>query len=251
MNKIYNEVLSQAQRNIDKKIIIGSVLTVIGGAGILFVVPPIPTERYPINDFATWAFSYTFFCIVAFSGVPGITHRRFTNHHLKIIDLVWMLGGAIGVASSLVISFDRSAEEQRLDMGEKIKESRRLAATEAAAAYKIHCIDLKNLGPSECDSLRVLSIVANREGIFPEAVVQKFCGFPIDLSNPPNGFTQPLINACIQSNYAAKTASDPIFADRENGRTWRLYINLWLYFLITLVALRVTKSVAEVFWKVK
>lgn len=251
MNKIYNEILCWAKNNIDKKIIIGSVLTVIGGAGILFVVPPIPTQRYPINGFAIWAFSYTFFSIVAFSGIPGITHRRFTNHHLKIIDLIWMLGGAIGVASSLVISFDRSAEEQRLDMEEKIKESRRLAATEAAVAFKIHCIDLKNLGPSECDSLRVLSIVANREGFLPEAVVPKFCGFPINRSNPPNGFSQSLIEACIQSNYAAKTSSNPIFADRENGKIWRLYINLWLYFLITLVALRVTKSVAEVFWKVK
>lgn len=239
------------RERLDWKRTLGFCLVFSGMIGLAYFIRSMPPTRGPILEVAKWAFGTTLFAVVSLSGFPGVLHQRLTSMHLKVLDLIWVLASAFSVALGVVYVFQHSADDVRQSLEKNIEISRSQAIRQVAYAYSFHCGETSNFTAQQCTNLRTLAAVLNSQGYISPQIVQSVCPLPIDFGDPPAGFSPTLIDGCISANYAAVAATDPIFLDKQNFEKWKMYLDLWPLLLIFLVALRVMKSVAEVFWKIK
>lgn len=235
----------------NRKVWIGGALTFVGICGMFFFVRRIPSDVRSIFATAEWAFGTTLSTIVALSGMPGILYGRLRSHHLKMIDLVWVLASAVAVVFAVVQVAQLSVESDRATLAKNVEKSRRLATEYANAAFQEQCAGASTLTVQQCEALHRLTISLRLNEKPSLALVGSLCSFPIDLSKPPHGFGRPLVEACINANYVANATEEPLLNDQNNEQAWHLATHLWPLLMIFLVALRVMKSVAEVFWGIK
>ncbi|MHA6908190.1 hypothetical protein ACQUJS_07110 [Ralstonia pseudosolanacearum] len=212
-------------------------------------------HRTPENSdsiFATvrWASGTMISTIIAFAGLPGLFNGGLKSPHLKIIDLVWVLGSAVAIVFAVIQVSQFSAEETRSRLAKNIETARTSAKENAAIAYKEQCSQPSGLTAGQCESLRRIGISLSVGGYLSPTAVDALCPLPINPLNRPPAFGPALAEACIQAAYVARTAEEPVMKDLPNVDDWKFNSRLWPIFMISLVALRVMKSVAEVFWKV-
>lgn len=186
-----------------------------------------------------------------FVGWAGLRREKLNGYHLKIIDLVWVSASAIAVALAAVQATQISADSHRMIMKRNIEQSRSVARSTIREDYASECVDHSILSELQCENLRRLGISVEANGYVSPSVVGAICPRPININNPPVNFTPALIQGCINAGYVAYAGDDPVLADEANVGIWRIYAGFWPQLLIILVALRVTKSAAEVLWKVK
>lgn len=211
--------------------------------------------RTPVNPdsiFATiwWASGTMVSTIIAFAGLPGLFAGALRSSHLKIIDLIWVLGSAVAIVFAVIQVSQFSADETRSRISKNIETARTSAKENAAVAYQLQCVQPSGLTADQCESLRRIGISLSVGGYLSPATVEALCPLPINPSNPPRDFGPALAEACMQAAYVARAAEEPVMKDQTNVDEWKFNSRLWPLFMISLVALRVMKSVAEVFWKV-
>ncbi|CBJ35970.1 hypothetical protein [Ralstonia solanacearum] len=206
----------------------------------------------PDSIFATvrWASGTMISTIIAFAGLPGLFNGGLKSPHLKIIDLVWVLGSAVAIVFAVIQVSQFSAEETRSRLSKNIETARTSAKENAALAYQQQCVQPSGLTAEQCESLRRIGISLSVGGYLSTNTVEALCPLPINPSNPPHAFGPALAEACIQAAYVARAAEEPVMKDLANVDEWKFKSRLWPIFMISLVALRVMKSIAEVFWKV-
>jgi hypothetical protein len=234
-----------------RKVWVGTGLTAVGLLGMLYFLYFAPPHFHSIYASAQWAAGTTLFAIVALAGIPGIYHKKLTSRHLKIVDLIWVLASAVAVAFAVVEATQYTEGMQRTAFTRNVEKSRSVAKDATAQAYKIQCLQPSSLTAQQCEQLRTLAIVVHGDGLVPPNLVESLCPFPIQLSSPPLGFGAALVEACIQSNFVARSPDHYLLVDQPNVDAWRQFTHFWPVWLIILVALRAMKSIAEVFWGVK
>ncbi|MBU9143692.1 hypothetical protein [Burkholderia multivorans] len=227
------------------------IIWIIGVGGTLYSFHIQPKDYNIVFDAAKWIFCSLFSMTAFFVGWAGLRREKLNGYHLKIIDLVWVSASAIAVALAAVQATQISADSHRMIMKRNIEHSRDVARSMIREAYASECVTHSILSKSQCENLRRLGISLESNGYVSPKIVGAICPRPIDLSNPPVNFTPALIQGCISAGYAAYAEDDPVLLDEENAGIWRAYAGFWPQLLIFLVALRVTKSAAEVLWKVK
>lgn len=245
------EMLRKSYLQLDNRQRIGFLTTLIGLAGLLYCNRIEPKNFEIIFDVAKWIFGSMFFTILTLVGLVGMKRSKLSAFNLKIIDLIWILASAVAVALAAVQITQLSAESYRTIIKRNIEHSRSVAVSMTTIAYRDECLRTANLAPQQCDGLRRLNISLSVGGYLAPTLVGAICPRPIDWSAPPAHFESALIEGCINANYVAYAADDPVLRDVPNVDTWRLYTSLWPQLMILLVSLRVTKSVAEVFWNEK
>jgi len=234
-----------------KQRVIGRCLCFAGVLGMFFFIYRMPENYDSVFATARWASGTMISTILAFAGLPGMFAGSLRSPQLKVVDLIWVLGSAVAIVFAVVQVSQYSADETRSEISKNIEKARTSAKAEAAMAYQQQCAQPSNLTTKQCESLRHIGISLSVGGYLSSSAVESLCPPPINLSNPPHGFRAALIDTCISSAYVALAPEDPIMKDIANVKDWKSTTRLWPIFMIMLVSLRIMKSVAEVFWRVK
>lgn len=80
--------------------------------------------------------------------------------------------------------------------------------------------------------------------------LESLCNFPIDLANPPTGYSSELIQTCINASYLKSANIEQLESDHELRDNIDKNSIIWALIMAYLVALRMMKSIAEVVWKI-
>ncbi|MFC0130684.1 hypothetical protein [Ralstonia solanacearum] len=214
-----------------------------------FFIYEMPGNSDSIFATARWASGTMISTIIAFAGLPGL-FAGLKSSHLKIIDLVWVLGSAVAIVFAVIQVSQFSADETRSRISRYVETARAFAKENAAVAYQQQCVQSSGLTPDQCESLRRIGISLSVGGYLSPTTVGALCPPPINPSNQLRAFGPALANVCTQATYVARAPEEPVMKDLVNVDEWKFNSRLWPIFMISLVALRVMKSIAEVFWKV-
>lgn len=224
----------------------------LGLAGMWFCVMRMPDMDTSVKYVSQWASANMLFMILAMSSLVGIV-RGVNAYHLKVMDLAWVCASAAGVVFAIVQIFVNSADESRERYEHQWAESRQMATKLLALAAKEECSAQLAPVAKGCDRLEILNTALSSHGHIDIAQLGSVCPpFPVDLSKaPPKGYSSVRVQGCLAAYHVASVMRYPVMLDKENAAQWRHYTQIWPLLLMFFIALRVTKSVAEVFWKIK
>lgn len=247
----YSEHLSDVKPSrIDiRRRAIAVMLTVSGFSGMIYFTKEMPSDYSLVFEMAKWAFGMTASALIAFAAIPA--YGNLTSRHLKIIDLVWVLASALAVVFSVIQVAQLYADAERASIVRNVDLAREKAKGHAYRAFQEQCVRPSLLSGSQCEVLNRIRISLDVGGYLSPILIGSLCPRPIDLSSPPRAFSGNLIEVCIQAGYVAYSEDIPVLKDKENVEIWHQKTSLWPFWMIFLVALRVMKSVAEVFGWIK
>jgi hypothetical protein len=229
---------------------LGRALCVLGGSGMAFFLHRMPENSDSVFASVDWAIGTMISTVIAFAGFPGMFAGSIKTHHLKIIDLLWVSASAVAVVFGVVQASQSYAEAERSNINNNVAHARTLAKETAAIAYQQQCVSTLSLTNNQCESLRHIGVSLSVGGYLSTAMVESLCPLPMDPSDPPPGFGKALVDACITSAVIARAPDIPVMKDQTNVDKWRFATSSWPVLMIMLVAFRVMKSIAEVFWRI-
>jgi hypothetical protein len=229
---------------------LASLGLICGLVGVWLCSTHLPDSEAPIRQVILWASADMAFTILVLSSMLG-TMRDISPLYLKVLDLIWVSATAIGVVFAVIQAFNSTADESRDIYNKNWIESRSKAIELMGRAFSIECGNFKVTPGLKCESLARLNNALLTHGIIDDRLVNEACPqFPIDLSlPPPKGYTYERVNGCISAKYIAYVLTRPVVMDKQNAENWRRQTRYWPMLLILFVALRLSKSIAEVFWK--
>ncbi|MYM90477.1 hypothetical protein GTP91_25305 [Rugamonas sp. FT82W] len=224
----------------------------IGMAGMGFCLMRLPDMDAPVKDVSWWAAANMLSTILAMSSLAG-TVRSLNSYHLKVIDLVWVCASAAGVVFAIVQVFVNSADASRASFEHQWAESRHQASQLLELAARQECSSPSLSVAKGCDRLNILATALNSHGHIAITQLDSACPpFPIDLSSaPPSGYGAVRVQGCLAAYHVASVMQHPVMLDKDNAAKWRQNTQIWPLLLMFFMALRVSKSVAEVIWKIK
>jgi hypothetical protein len=225
----------------------------LGFAGMLVCVAHFPELDAPVGVVSTWAAADMLFTIIALSSFVGTVSERINAYHLKIIDLVWVCASAAGVVFTIVQVFVNEEDRSRKLLEQQWALSRSTAVQLLSQAEREECAGQSIGSAKGCQQLAVLNNALSSHGIIDKSRLVEACPpFPIDLSRAaPAGYGYARVQGCINAAFVASVLQQPVMLDKENAEAWRSKTRLWPLLLMFFIALRVSKSAAEVLWKVK
>lgn len=216
-----------------------------------FFTSRMPDDNNDVFLTAKWSFGMTASTIVAFAGLPGVYYSRLKSNHLKVIDLIWVLASAVAVAFALVQISQLSANDERRNLKQNIEKAHVDAQENSIFAFQQLCLHPSDLSGKQCEALRSLAISLKYNNYSSPTIINALCPHPINLEKPPKGFSREVVETCINASYVNFASNAQVFKDKENVDEWNMATRMWPHLMIFLVALRVMKSIAEVFWRVK
>ncbi|MDO8729427.1 MAG: hypothetical protein Q7K26_06160 [bacterium] len=225
----------------------------IGLAGMYYCFMRLPGIDAPVMQVSKWAATNMLVTIVTLSSIVGIASRRITSFHLKVIDLLWVSASAIGVVFAIIQLFVVSADESRARIERQWSESRNDAIQLLKLAANEECNEQQPTEAKGCGRLAVLITALSSHGIIDASLLNAACPpFPIDLSVAlPSGYSHTRVYGCMKANTVAYVLQLPVMLDKKDTEDWSQRTRTWPLLLMFFVALRVSKGVAEVFWKIK
>jgi hypothetical protein len=248
MEKLKAEVLKDGDKSIRKKKKIGFFLTSAGACGLIYFWQT--PSSHELSSFAHWAIGWVISTIIAFSGFPGMLCEHLRPKHLKIIDLVWVLASAVAVTLAIVQLAERDNKRMLDQLSVNVENSIRTAKIAMSKSFQEQCVERSLLNGDQCRNLRLIAVSLYNSSSVPKNAVETLCGPTINLAIPPPAFSRDLVEGCIQGLYIAR-AQAQILVQRGENRMFDTWFSVWPLLMVLLVGLRVTKSVAEVFWNVK
>ena len=229
---------------------LGYLGIVFGALGAWYCSNRMPDFDAPVYQVSRWAAADMAFSIITMASLLAAM-KDISSLHLKVLDLIWVGATAVGVVFAVIQTFSSMADETRDRYHKQWVESRERASGLLSRAFLIECADSSNGPGLQCASLSRLKTSVIAHGLIDDETVSDACPtFPIDLSAPrPEGFTYERIEGCISAKYISYVVHLPVVLDKQDSEEWRQKTRLWPLLLIFFVALRLSKSIAEVFWK--
>jgi hypothetical protein len=219
-------------------------LTIVGiiglGAQLFFPDPAIPTTKSNITQAAL----ITIFATLAASGLPVIFNL--TSRALKIVDLIWVTSSAIATIILITKTMQPTTDHFYESIHNNANQAALITQRLSPIAYNKHCISNKNLNTEQCKTLE--KIIMDTK--YQSSDLESLCNFPIDLANPPTGYSSELIQTCINASYLKSANIEQLESDHELRDNIDKNSIIWALIMAYLVALRMMKSIAEVVWKI-
>lgn len=238
---------SEAKKIRTKKII-GWSLAVVGAIGMISTPSPKYDEFELVKPQIIWTIGTLVSMIVCLSGFPGIFIGRLTSRHLKIIDLIWILGSVVGVCIGVIHYFQEEAKHNRESISKHIESVVKDGLTQSTIAIAKQCDSQSTLSSDQCQILRRINNAFRYDGYLAPQIVERLCPFPFKLSKLPEGFSIELVNTFLAARDASKSPELPVMRDAEAAERWEHIPLVVSLLMMILVSVRVMKSVAEVFW---
>lgn len=229
---------------------LGLLGLVFGTTGAYLCSNNIPEFDAPVYDVCRWAAADMIFSIITMASLLAVL-KEISNIHLKVLDLIWVGATAVGVVFAVIQVFGSMADETRDRYHKHWVENREKASALLTRAYFVECGDSPNGRGIKCSSLSRLKTSVVSHGLLDDDTVNAACPtFPINLSEPlPSDYTRDRVEGCMSAHYIAHIVHLPVVLDKQDSEEWRHHTRLWPLLLIFFVALRLSKSIAEVFWK--
>lgn len=223
---------------------------VLGLIGLRICSINLPEVEAPIHIVIRWASADMASTILVLSSLLGV-QEKISATYLKVLDLIWISASAVGVVFAVVQIFANTTDEVRDTYQKNWMESRVRAIALITHAFVVECKSPTAESGTKCGALAQLNNALSAHGIIDDKLVNAACPqFPIDLSLPvPKGYTREQVEGCMASKYIAHVLKQPAVVDKQNVENWRRQTRYWPMILILFVALRLSKSIAEVFWK--
>jgi hypothetical protein len=239
--------------NLPLRIKLAYVGLAVGLTGMFVCLVRFPELDAPVDVVSTWAAADMLFTIIALSSFVGTVSDRINSYHLKIIDLVWVCASAVGVVFAIVQVFVSEEDRSRKHLEQQWAISRSTAIQLLSLAEREECAGQSIGSAKGCQQLAVLNTVLSSHGIIEKSRLKEACPtFPIDLSrSTPAGYSHARAQGCINAAFVSNVLQEPVMLDKENAEAWRSNTRLWPLLLMFFIALRVSKSAAEVIWKIK
>jgi len=244
-------VAEMEQSRLSKKKWFGRCLIVAGLVGLVIATCSMPRNNDLIGPSAFWSGVTLVSLIVTFAGIPGAYGGYVRPIHLKIIDLVWVLASAVAIFIAVVQTSQVFPESARGSYAKQMERARANGHTMAIQAYREQCTTAATLSDEQCEDLRFIAnmlIDYSDQPWLPRNKVTELCPIPWTFDNPPRGYGRNLTGACINAITIVTMAEDPVMTDKANVEKWRFAFFFWPQLMMGLVALRIMKSISEVFW---
>ena len=233
----------------DRICAIGWLFVFIGG-GLLIYSYSIPLD-FSYENLDNWLLSLStqfvgsIFLIV---GAAGVLHKKINKSVLKTLDLIWVTGAAVGVFFGMLMVVHNGAEAQRLALRDNIADSLNNLRTLVPQEYQMGCQNGLSLGEKRCRGLLELGrTLSNGSKYLSLHEVDGLCPNRLVPNVYPKNFPPGLITLCMNARYVTNASNDRLLFSTQD-MFWMAYRNVWQLLLFILVGIRLTKSVAEVFW---
>lgn len=251
MNSFF-EIALKIWNRMDKRKLKGWCLLLIGLTLLMFCLYHIPNpENSFVADKAEWAVGTLIGFTMVFSGMPGISFNNWNTQRLKFIDFIWVLGSSFTVILGFVAADQQFIGVFKENAELRIESEKKEAVKIFLDVYDRECIRASVIPNNKCQRLEQIKEAHTMNELPNLQLLNLVCaGFNTQIKYSFSQSIDKFKKGCDWVSILYEETQSPVFRDRENIIVWHLYQPVFAFVLIPLVALRISKSIAEVFWKV-